>query len=428
MTVHAAKGLEFDVVAVPDLGRNLNAGHSHGDITIGRPSDDGARRFGMRLAFPARRTVGLWELVDLNTAESEAEAEEGCRLVYVAASRARDRLILTGIYKPADLEPADERKPNDTPLRRLLPALAERGFAGEDAEVELPGAAADRRRRAGAADDPARDPDQRAGLQARRGARAQLPAAGGGRPVRLDRSGAAAARRGPGAGARRPPLLLGARALRAVRLSLLRRARARRSRGARARRRRGRRGAAGDPHRAARAGRRPRARARDRQRGARGARVERAARLAPGPTTSCSSACSRARGSRASRGARPRAPAGRRLAGLGPARRARRRRRGPRCRSSSASAGTVVRGKIDLLVDGGEVPTVVDYKTDALDGRAPAEAAARYAAQRQVYAPRRGRRDGRPRDPRLPRGARGAADRALRRATRCGRRARTSAS
>jgi hypothetical protein len=32
------------------------------------------------------------------------------------------------------------------------------------------------------------------------------------------------------------------------------------------------------------------------------------------------------------------------------------------------------------------VPTVVDYKTDALDGRDPAEVAGRYAAQRQVYA------------------------------------------
>ena len=27
MTVHAAKGLEFPVVAVPDLGRALDAGH-----------------------------------------------------------------------------------------------------------------------------------------------------------------------------------------------------------------------------------------------------------------------------------------------------------------------------------------------------------------------------------------------------------------
>ncbi|HEX2128540.1 MAG TPA: UvrD-helicase domain-containing protein, partial [Solirubrobacterales bacterium] len=138
MTVHAAKGLEFDVVAVPDLGRELNAGHSHADITIGAPTDDGSRRFGMRLVFPARKHVGLWELADLNRAESDAEGEEGSRLVYVAASRARDRLILSGVYKPSDLDPVEEAKPNDTPLRRLLPALAERGFAGTDHEVELP--------------------------------------------------------------------------------------------------------------------------------------------------------------------------------------------------------------------------------------------------------------------------------------------------
>jgi ATP-dependent exoDNAse (exonuclease V) beta subunit len=75
MTVHAAKGLQFPVVAVPDLGRGLNAGHHPGDLVIGGPGDDGERGFGMRLAFPSAGSVGLWELVDLNTAESQAEAE-----------------------------------------------------------------------------------------------------------------------------------------------------------------------------------------------------------------------------------------------------------------------------------------------------------------------------------------------------------------
>jgi ATP-dependent helicase/nuclease subunit A len=139
MTVHAAKGLQFPVVAVPDLGRKLNAGHQAADLVIGPPSADGERRFGMRLAFPSASSLGIWELGELNTMESEAEAEEGCRLVYVAASRAEDRLILSGLYKPSDLEPAEQARPNDTPLRRLLPALAERGFDGADGEVALPG-------------------------------------------------------------------------------------------------------------------------------------------------------------------------------------------------------------------------------------------------------------------------------------------------
>src|SRR5919201_3336637 len=36
MTVHAAKGLEFPVVAVADLGRGLGAGFREGDVVIGR--------------------------------------------------------------------------------------------------------------------------------------------------------------------------------------------------------------------------------------------------------------------------------------------------------------------------------------------------------------------------------------------------------
>ena len=143
MTVHAAKGLQFPVVAVPDLGRGLNAGHRHEDVFIGPldASDEGSCRFGMRLAFPSARSFGLWELGDLNELESAAEAEEGCRLVYVAASRAENHLLLSGIFKPSDLEPLEEAKPADSPLRRLLPALVARGWGGGEGSVRLPGPA-----------------------------------------------------------------------------------------------------------------------------------------------------------------------------------------------------------------------------------------------------------------------------------------------
>jgi RecB family exonuclease len=52
-----------------------------------------------------------------------------------------------------------------------------------------------------------------------------------------------------------------------------------------------------------------------------------------------------------------------------------------------ALGGTIVRGKIDLLAElaGGEL-LVVDYKTNALGGAAPAELASRYATQRDIYA------------------------------------------
>ena len=49
--------------------------------------------------------------------------------------------------------------------------------------------------------------------------------------------------------------------------------------------------------------------------------------------------------------------------------------------------GTVLRGSIDLLVDRqGSPPLVVDYKTDRLGGADPAERAAQYRTQRDIYA------------------------------------------
>jgi hypothetical protein len=49
-------------------------------------------------------------------------------------------------------------------------------------------------------------------------------------------------------------------------------------------------------------------------------------------------------------------------------------------------AGTVVRGKIDLLAESGGEPLVVDYKTDALRGADPDELVERYRTQRDLYA------------------------------------------
>jgi hypothetical protein len=49
--------------------------------------------------------------------------------------------------------------------------------------------------------------------------------------------------------------------------------------------------------------------------------------------------------------------------------------------------GSVLRGQMDLLAEPlGEPPTVVDYKTDRLDGTDPGEHAAGYELQRDLYA------------------------------------------
>jgi ATP-dependent helicase/nuclease subunit A len=140
MTVHAAKGLEFPVVAVPDLARGLAQGERPGDVVIGRLDGGGsgapAARMGLRLALPAAKSFGVWEFHELNEENVVEAAEEGARLVHVAATRAQERLILSGAFKPDDLEP-NQPAATDSALRRLLPALRELGWNGGDGGVEI---------------------------------------------------------------------------------------------------------------------------------------------------------------------------------------------------------------------------------------------------------------------------------------------------
>ena len=141
MTVHAAKGLEFPVVAVPDLGRGLAQGERQGDVLLGRlePGENGApgARLGLRLVLPAAKSFGVWELHELHAESAAESAEEGCRLVHVAATRAQERLILSGVFKPADSEPR-EPEPTDSAIRRLLPALVDLGWDPQQGAAELP--------------------------------------------------------------------------------------------------------------------------------------------------------------------------------------------------------------------------------------------------------------------------------------------------
>ncbi len=117
MTVHNAKGLEFGVVAVPDLSRGLLAGTRPPLLALGREESP---RVGLQLRRLGAGSVNLFDYAELCEEAKRRDSEEGLRLFHVAATRARKRLILSGVVRP---EPARERRPGTAVIERLVEAL-----------------------------------------------------------------------------------------------------------------------------------------------------------------------------------------------------------------------------------------------------------------------------------------------------------------
>jgi ATP-dependent exoDNAse (exonuclease V) beta subunit len=114
MTIHRAKGLEFPVVCVADLGRT---GARNRPVLL----TDGAARVGLRLcALGGGRAVPALDYDALVEEQDRAEDDEERRLLYVALTRAKDRLILSGA---ADPERPPVPRPGGAPLAWLLEAL-----------------------------------------------------------------------------------------------------------------------------------------------------------------------------------------------------------------------------------------------------------------------------------------------------------------
>jgi ATP-dependent exoDNAse (exonuclease V) beta subunit len=82
MTVHKAKGLEFPVVVLCDITCTLSFGAS-------RHVDPDRKIFAVRVAGGSP-----WELLDHEEREAERDLAESLRLLYVAATRARDLLVV----------------------------------------------------------------------------------------------------------------------------------------------------------------------------------------------------------------------------------------------------------------------------------------------------------------------------------------------
>ncbi len=130
MTVHSAKGLEFGVVAVPNLSRRLLAGSRLPALTLGHEREP---RVGLQLRRLGAASIDLYAHRDLCTETQEREAAEELRLFHVAATRARERLILSGVAAP---KPANGASPGTPVLERILA-----GFEVDrerDSEVAVP--------------------------------------------------------------------------------------------------------------------------------------------------------------------------------------------------------------------------------------------------------------------------------------------------
>ena len=88
MTIHSAKGLEFPVVCVADLAHQLVTREPSLLVDRGR--------VGLRLPTVEHRAVDTLAYAELRAERAAAAFAEEQRIIYVAMTRARDRLILSG--------------------------------------------------------------------------------------------------------------------------------------------------------------------------------------------------------------------------------------------------------------------------------------------------------------------------------------------
>jgi ATP-dependent exoDNAse (exonuclease V) beta subunit len=132
MTIHKAKGLEFDTVIVPGLGRPPRGDEASLFLWMEQPRKDGNGAADLMLA-PIQETgadedpIYRW----LQKLEAEKGRLECGRLLYVAATRARQRLHLLGdaILKTDDDGVPTLKPPNERTLLNPLWPMVEPVYA-----------------------------------------------------------------------------------------------------------------------------------------------------------------------------------------------------------------------------------------------------------------------------------------------------------
>ena len=131
MTIHAAKGLEFDHVHLPQL-QHSSAGQQRNPALVWQeqPYPDGHTAF-LAAARPARNDsdpIYKWLLAD----EGKRVRDESSRLLYVACTRARQTLRLSGVINWDDKKEEWKSPTNNSLLALLWPQYEDEFCAGLD--------------------------------------------------------------------------------------------------------------------------------------------------------------------------------------------------------------------------------------------------------------------------------------------------------
>jgi len=121
MTVHASKGLEFPIVFVVNLAKG--SGGPRQPIRVSAAGDDE----------PASVSIGAFDS-ETDDGERSRELEESKRLLYVALTRARDRLYLSSALKNGDMKPGPGSLAEVLP-RRFLELFEQAARASGDRVV-----------------------------------------------------------------------------------------------------------------------------------------------------------------------------------------------------------------------------------------------------------------------------------------------------
>lgn len=97
MSIHKSKGLEFPVVIVSGLGRKFNLSDSNGVLISDAETGMGMKYINLEQRYTTPMAL---QKVLQNTIREESLAEE-LRVLYVALTRAKEKLIMTGVLRNA---------------------------------------------------------------------------------------------------------------------------------------------------------------------------------------------------------------------------------------------------------------------------------------------------------------------------------------